>query len=193
MVVLAIGTAIYPIIFAFTPAVRGLFRTKPEALLESVWYIPLFMVHISFGAIAIVAGSTQFFKKLRLNYLIWHRNLGKLYVAAVLPSGLAGLIVGFYATGAWYSKAGFMSLAIGWLYTTSIAYTSVRRGEIQQHRIWMMRSYAFCFAFVTFRIYLGIFTAIGLSFNDFYSYLSFLCWVPNILFIEWRIRQLWSP
>ena len=190
MAVLAILTGLYPAVFAFVPSSRGLFNSKPEALIESSWYIPLFMVHIGFGAVAILAGSTQFFEKLRQRKLNLHRNLGKVYVGAVIPSGLAGLIVGFYATGTWYSKAGFIALAIGWLLTTIIAYITIRKKQISLHRKWMMRSYAFCFAFVTFRIYLGLGAALDIPFNDYYSYLSFLCWVPNIIFIEWRIKQL---
>ncbi|SHH77785.1 DUF2306 domain-containing protein [Winogradskyella jejuensis] len=190
MALLAILTGLYPAIFAFMPSSRGLFSSKPEVLLQSSWYIPLFMVHIGFGAVAILSGSTQFFEKLRLKRLSLHRMLGKIYVASVIPSGLAGLVVGFYATGAWYSKAGFVGLALGWLLTTTVAYITIRKGNIKLHRVWMMRSYAFCFAFVTFRIYLGLATAMNLPFSDFYSYLSFLCWVPNIIFIEWRIKQL---
>lgn len=190
MAVLAIVTGFYPAVFAFVPGADGLFTTKPDSLLQSAWYIPVFMVHIGFGALAILSGSTQFFEKLRVKKLGLHRTLGKIYVASVIPSGLTGLIVGFYATGAWFSKAGFIALAVGWLMCTIIAYTTIRKGEIIKHKKWMMRSYAFCFAFVTFRIYLGLGAVSGIPFYDYYSYLSFLSWVPNILFIEWRIRQL---
>lgn len=190
MAFLAIVTGFYPAIFGFVPEARGLFTSKPDWLLNSSWYVPLFMVHIGFGAIAILSGSTQFFEKLRQKRLNLHRTLGKVYVASVLPSGIAGFVVAFYATGAWYSQAGFIGLAAGWLICTIVAYTTIRKGDVQQHRKWMMRSYAFCFAFVTFRIYLGLGTAAGIPFNDFYSYLGFLCWVPNLIFIEWRIRRL---
>ncbi|MBE15549.1 MAG: hypothetical protein CL867_04815 [Cytophagaceae bacterium] len=190
MAVLAIVTGMYPAVFAFVPEARGLFSNKAEALITSSWYVPTFMVHIGFGAIAILAGSTQFFKRLRQRRLQLHRTLGKIYILAVIPSGLTGLIVGFYATGTWYSKAGFICLALGWLITTIIAYSSIKNGNILAHQKWMMRSYAFCFAFVTFRIYLGLGAALGLPFNAYYSYLSFLCWVPNIVFIEWRIQRL---
>lgn len=193
MAVLAIVTGFYPAVFGFVPEVRGLFTSKPDWLLNSSWYVPLFMVHIGFGAIAILSGSTQFFEKLRQKRLRLHRTLGKIYVASVIPSGISGLIVGFYATGAWFSKAGFIALAIGWLVCTIIAFITIRKGNIIKHKKWMMRSYAFCFAFATFRIYLGLFTASGLDFNDFYSYLGFLCWVPNLIFIEYRIQKMRIP
>lgn len=192
MATLAILTAFYPAVFAFVPSTRGVFTTKPDALLDSVWYVPLFMLHIGFGAVAIMAGSTQFFDRIRIKKPKVHRTLGKIYVAAVIPSGIAGFIVGFYATGEWYSKFGFISLAVGWLLCTVVAYLKIRQGNFDQHRRWMMRSFAFCFAFVTFRIYLGIASALGIPFYDFYSYLSLLSWVPNWIFIEWKIKQLKS-
>ncbi|MDC7997713.1 DUF2306 domain-containing protein [Gilvibacter sediminis] len=190
MALLAISTGLYPFIFAFAKGAQGLFTTKPEALLQTSWYVPMFMVHVLLGAVAIIAGSTQFFESWQRSYLKLHRTLGKIYVLTVIPSGLAGFVAGFYATGAWYSKAGFICLAIGWIFTTVVAYTSIRKKEINKHKRWMMRSYAFCFAFVTFRIYLGLGAALGIPFDEYYSYLSFLCWVPNIIFIEWRIKRL---
>lgn len=186
----AVITGFYPVIFAFISSSRGLFETKPEELLQSSWYIPVFMTHIGFGAIAILAGTTQFFDKIRIKKPSLHRNLGKIYVACVIPSSLTGSIIGFYATGEWYSKLGFILSALGWLISTLIAYIQIRKGDIQLHRNWMMRSFAFCFAFVTFRIYLSAASLLGLRFYNYYSYLSFLSWIPNLVFIEWRIKKI---
>ena len=42
-------------------------------------------------------------------------------------------------------------LAFAWIATASMAYISVMRRRILQHKEWMIRSYAVTFAFVTFR------------------------------------------
>lgn len=186
----AILSGFYPAIFSFTPSLQGLFDTKPVELLQSGWYIPVFMTHIGFGAVAILSGSTQFFDKIRTKKTSLHRNLGKIYVTSVIPSGLMGLIVGFYATGEWYSKLGFILSALGWLISTIVAYAKIRKRNIELHRVWMIRSFAFCFAFVTFRIYLSLGSVLGLSFHNYYSYLSFLSWVPNLIFVEWGINKI---
>ncbi|NQX77785.1 MAG: DUF2306 domain-containing protein [Gilvibacter sp.] len=47
-----------------------------------------------------------------------------------------------------------------------IGYRSIKKKDINAHKRWMMRSYAFCFAFVTFRIYLGSGAAMGIAFDD---------------------------
>jgi len=190
MMLLAIIISIYPIIFALVPGADGLFRSKPSDLMATAWYKPIFLVHTSFGGLALLAGSTQFFKKLRQKRLGLHRTLGKIYVVAVALSGTAGLIVAVFATGGWISISGFTLLGIGWLLTTALAYITIRKGDIHAHQKWMIYSYAFCFSAVTLRIYLGLGIAIGLSFNDFYAYLAYLCWVPNIGFAAWRVSRL---
>lgn len=189
MAVLALIISLYPIAFAFIPGADGLFKSKPENLMMTSWYKPIFLVHTSFGGIALLAGSTQFFKRLRIKRLSLHRLLGKIYVISVLLSGLSGLIVAAYATGGWISISGFTMLGIGWLVTTTLAYTTIKRGDIAAHQLWMTYSYAFCFSAVTLRIYLGLGVASGLAFNDFYPYLAWLCWVPNVLVAAWVIAS----
>lgn len=189
MAVLALIISLYPIAFALIPGADGLFLSKPENLMTTSWYKPIFYVHTSFGGLALLAGSTQFFKRLRSKWLSLHRTFGKIYVISVLLSGVAGLIVAAYATGGWISISGFTLLGIGWLMTTTLAYTTIKRGDISAHQLWMTYSYAFCFSAVTLRIYLGLGVASGLAFNDFYPYLAWLCWVPNVLFASWLISN----
>jgi uncharacterized membrane protein len=169
MAILAVTSGVYPAIFGFIPETRNLFRSKPEWLLNSSWYVPVFMVHIGFGATALFSGSTQFFKKLRAKKINLHKILGKIYVLSVIPSGFTGILVGFYATGNWFSKFGFITLGIGWLISTIIAYKHIKKAKVQEHQKWMMRSYAFCFAFVTFRILLLIGAISPIPFDTYYS------------------------
>ena len=51
----------------------------------------------------------------------------------------------------WGFGAGITALGIAWLVTTTLAVAAIRRGLIEQHRDWMIRSYIVTFAFVTFR------------------------------------------
>ncbi|MGW7699579.1 DUF2306 domain-containing protein [Kitasatospora sp. NPDC054768] len=51
-------------------------------------------------------------------------------------------------------------LAAAWLSTAARAYRTIRRGEVQAHRIWTIRNYAPTFAAVTLRLYL--LTGLGL-------------------------------
>jgi hypothetical protein len=49
----------------------------------------------------------------------------------------------------------------------------------------MVRNFALTFAAVTLRLYLPLGFASGLRFEDFYPAVAWLCWVPNLLFVEW--------
>jgi uncharacterized membrane protein len=190
MAFLAIIISLYPIAFAFVPGADGLFKSKPTAVLESSFYLTVFYIHTSFGGLALLCGSTQFFKKLRVRRLSWHRMLGKIYVISVLISGLTAFYIAFYATGGVVAIVGFSGMAIAWLFTTFKAYTTIRKRNIDAHQRWMIRSYAICFAAVTLRVYLGISVGAGIAFMTIYPIIAWLSWIPNVLFAEFLIKRL---
>jgi hypothetical protein len=112
---------------------------------------------------------------------------------AVLLSGTAGLYIAYYATGGLIAVLGFSGLAIGWVFTTSRAYSSIRNSNIDQHQYWMIRSYALCFAAVTLRIWIPLFqVALGMEFIHAYRIIAWLCWVPNLVVAELIVRSLRS-
>lgn len=164
-------------------------QKSPELLESTVWNIA-FRLHIFLGGIALLTGWSQFSNRLRTTKLSLHRTLGKIYIAAVLISGLAGLYIAFYATGGVISQWGFSLLAVAWLTTTSIAFGKIRAMNIDSHKRWMIRSYALAFAAVTLRIYMPFMQAVmGMEFIDAYRIVAWLCWVPNLLVAELLVRR----
>jgi hypothetical protein len=101
--------------------------------------------------------------------------------------GITGLFLAFHVQGGMVNTFGFGMLAIAWLYSCYMAIRSIRIDDFTAFKIWIVRNYALTFAAVTLRIYLGIFmgTMGYLKFDQFYPILGFLCWVPNLIFIEW--------
>ncbi|MCK0180521.1 DUF2306 domain-containing protein [Flavobacteriaceae bacterium S0862] len=189
--ILAIAIGVYPVIYLIVDMKsNGLLGSKSPKLLATTIYNIGFYTHIYFGGIALLTGWSQFLKKWRLKYLKTHRALGKIYIISVLLSGLAGLYIAFYANGGVTAKIGFSLLAILWLLTTVMAYQSIRKKQITKHEQWMVRSYALCFAAVTLRLWLPILPVIlQIGFDEAYIIISWLCWVPNILFAELLIRN----
>lgn len=185
-----IGVGLYPILYLLVDMTQqGLLASKPDSLLGSTLYITGFYTHILVGGLALSVGWIQFFPGFRRKRIQAHRTIGKVYIISVLLSGLAGFSLSFFATGGFIAALGFACLAIGWLFTTARAYQTIKRKEVEAHRRWMIRSYAFCFAAVTLRLWLPIFTGlIGWSFVSSYLVIAWLCWVPNIIFAEWMIR-----
>lgn len=109
--------------------------------------------HISGGLLALAIGPFQFSKAFRNRYMTTHRWMGRIYLTAILIGTISSTYLAW--TSAYrvnFSWAfGLQGLAFAWITTASMAYISVMRGRINQHKEWMIRSYVVTFAFVTFR------------------------------------------
>jgi uncharacterized membrane protein len=189
--VLAILVGLYPAFYYIVQSNNpGVLAGKPAELLASSFYRGSFYAHITFGGIALLIGWLQFNKKIRARNIDLHRGLGKAYMVAVALSAIAGFTIAMSATGGPVSMSGFGLLAAVWLYTDFRGYLAIRRLDIERHRAWMLRNYSLTFAAVTLRIYLPLATAvIHFSFIPSYRVISWLCWVPNLLFAEVLIRR----
>jgi len=187
---LAIGVGLYPLFYFFMDESQGLLSQKSPEILESTVWNMAFRLHIFPGGIALLTGWSQFSGKLRTARLSLHRTLGKIYITAVLISGLAGLYIAFYATGGVVSQWGFGLLAVAWLTTTAMAFSKIKALDIDSHQQWMIRSYALAFAAVTLRIYLPFMQAVmGMEFIDAYRIVAWICWVPNLAVAELLVRR----
>ncbi len=109
--------------------------------------------HISGGLIALAIGPFQFWKSFRNKYMTTHRWLGRIYLIAILLGTISSTYLAWSsAIRVNFSWAlGLQGLAFAWITTASMAYITVMRGRILQHKEWMIRSYVVTFAFVTFR------------------------------------------
>lgn len=188
----AIVIGVYPLLYAFLAYVgveEGIRASKTAELISNtIWNIG-FYTHISFGGLALLVGWIQFSKRFRNANLKRHRFIGKIYMIAVLFSGIAGFYIAFNATGGIFSQIGFGSLALIWLFTTARAFQSIKKGNIKGHEMFMIYSYAACFAAVTLRFWLPILT---LAFGDFvqaYRVVAWLSWVPNMFFAYFFIKR----
>jgi hypothetical protein len=90
----------------------------------------------------------------------------------------------FYSFGGPIAHWGFAVGSALWLFTAWQAYAAVRRRDFASHRAWMVRNFALAFAAVTLRIQLGAGFGLGLRFEDFYPWLAWASWVPNLLVAE---------
>ena len=179
-VVLAISIGLYPGLYFLIDREFGLLSTKSAELLTGTFWNIGFYVHIISGGVALLIGWMQFSSKIRTGNRKLHKQIGKIYLVAVILSGVAGVFIGFYATGGFVSSLGFICLGVFWLYTTLKAYLYIRNKQIEEHQKMMIYSYAACFAAVTLRIWLPILTLIFSDFIKAYTLVSWLCWIPNL-------------
>ncbi|MBC2839677.1 DUF2306 domain-containing protein [Robiginitalea sp. SC105] len=186
---LAIAIGLYPLVYAGMERDMGLLASKSDELFGQVTWRLAFYGHISFGGLSLLTGWTQFSRRIRRNYLSWHRALGTTYLVAVLLSGVCAVYLSFFATGGWIPGLGFFLLGVSWIFFTLRAYRAVRQGRYNEHGHWMVYSYAACFAAVTLRIWMPVLTfALG-DFLPAYKIVAWLCWVPNLVFAYFWVRH----
>ncbi|MDB5020408.1 MAG: hypothetical protein JWQ28_1535 [Pedobacter sp.] len=191
----AIIIGLYPLVYLSAQMRnQGLLQTKPAELIQSKMYFAAFYTHITFGGIALLLGWSQFSSEFRVRYLKTHRVIGTIYVFSVVLSALAGFSIALFATGGPISSAGFMGLALCWLFTIFMAYRAILNKDLQEHENWMIRNYALAFAAVTLRLWLPFSQlALHMDFDSAYRIISWLCWVPNLVVAELIVRRKRLP
>jgi uncharacterized membrane protein len=146
--------------------------------------------HTLGGMIAMLIGPFQFLSAVRRHYPRVHRWLGRVYLACVAASGVAGLCLSPGSDARTTLGAGFIALALVWLYTGTKAYFAIRRRAVAEHRRWMIRNYALTYAAVTLRIEVPLLIILGgVSPILALDIVAWLCWVPNLLVVEAWLRR----
>ena len=175
------------IIFLYIPAKTDVafLQLKQEYIHITEWRIAFF-VHVYSSLLALLAGFTQFSKKLLKQRPKLHRALGYTYVINVLMiTGPAGLLMSFYANGGISSRIAFVLLSSLWISTTALALYKAIKKDFRTHRFFMIRSFALTLSAVTLRIWkvlLANYTELPPM--DRYRIIAWLGWTLNLLVAE---------
>lgn len=161
-------------------------RTPAEALGNPLG-APWLVVHVGGAVTALVLGSLQFLPGLRR--VGAHRWIGRTYVLGCLVGGVAGLVLASASSAGLIASAGFGSLAVIWIAVNILGWRAAMERRFDQHRRWMIRSWALTLAAVTLRIYLPLVGVLDLPFLPWYRAIAFLCWVPNLIVAELWLRR----
>lgn len=186
----SVAIGLYPVIYFTIDRQFGLLASKSMEILTNVFWNLGFYTHIIFGGLALLIGWIQFSPGFRNKNPILHKKIGKVYVASVLLSSVAGIGIGFFATGGLWSSLGFICLGVIWFYTTLMGYTTIRNKQVEAHQEFMVYSYAACFAAVTLRIWLPLLIVIYGDFMVAYTIVAWLSWVPNLLVANLIARRM---
>ena len=146
------------------------------------------ILHVVGGMLTLGLGPFNFLTRLREKRPFVHRWIGRVYLLGVLVGGLAGLYMSTFAYTGIVATLGFASLAVLWLSSGFMALREIRQGNVDAHRRWMVRNFALTFAAVTLRIEMGLLT-IAFGQEVGYMIVAWLCWLPNLLIVEWWMRR----
>ncbi len=166
-------------------------RYKQEYIDIPVWKAA-FYIHVFSSVLALAAGLTQFSDHLLKKYRRLHRIVGWIYVVDILVINFpAAMIMAYYANGLLPSKIAFILLDCLWFWFTLKAVIAARKRDINQHKRFMIRSFALTFSAITLRSWKIILTTIfhpdPLSLYIIDAWMGF---VPNLLLAEWLIWKL---
>ena len=100
-------------------------------------------------------------------------------------SSVAAFYLAAHTEVNWVFGMGLSGLAIAWITTTGLAFISIKRRLITQHKEWMIRSYVTTFGFVSFRILVGVLTVANVgTLIDRLTAASWFCWAFPLLLTE---------
>ena len=143
------GMTLSVVLYSEVPLLR---QAKERAYLGT---IPLLIgPHVVGGILALLSGPLQFSSRLRRRHLQFHRMLGRVYVISVFISAPLAIVLSNHRHDprAIHFVVATSCQASTWIITTLAAFVTARNGHIQQHKEWMVRSYAMTLTFVGTRV-----------------------------------------
>ncbi len=190
------------LLLSFIPVVSGAFRLNqlsggaeitPANARFFASPLPVVM-HIVGASLYAILGAFQFATSIRRRWPIWHRWAGRLLVVCGLLVGSSALwMTLFYqlpVIDGDFLKAQRLLFGSGMIGSIVFAFVAIRRGNVRQHRDWMMRAYAIGMAAGTQSLTLMVGELIAGKPNELSrALLMGAAWVINLAVAEWRIRK----
>ena len=162
------------------------FLLSKQHIIHLWYYRAAFYLHIFPALLVLAAGMTQFSDVILKKAPALHRWVGKVYVLSILGvCGPAGFIMALYSNGGWIARSSFITLSVLWWLTTWLAWRAIKKGMVQEHRKWMLRSYALTFSAVTLRVMQFVLaTQSHIDMDMAYQIVAWPSWVLNLVVVE---------
>ena len=150
-----------------------------------------FYTHVFTSSFVLLAGLTQFNNYLQQKQKKIHRAIGYVYVLVVVfVTGPASFLMGLNANGGMPARASFTLLSILWITFTALAWRFATKRNLEQHRAFMIRSYALTLSAITLRIYTFLFAYFNVDLRpvEIYILTAWLSWLPNLIIAQVLIK-----
>jgi uncharacterized membrane protein len=192
VVVIGIFLASLPPFAAYLDGALATDRSLTHRLRNNSGHAGIFFIHIYTGMIALALGTFQIYKPWRAAYPNLHRWLGRLYVTVVLISTVTslGLSPRLSTFGTEYIR---QLGAVLWASFTILGVIAIRNSDIESHRRWMSRSYAFAYMGITFFVLTGIGKISGVPLEYAYPFVIYSSLLLNLSVCELLIRSPQKP
>jgi hypothetical protein len=91
------------------------------------------------------------------------------------------------------AAVGFAIPALLWPIFTFLGVRAAIAEEFDDHREWMLRSYAICANAITLRLMLPVAGVLGFEFMPAYRAIAWLGWIVNLALVEIYVRRKRAP
>jgi uncharacterized membrane protein len=138
------------------------------------------------GTLALTLGALQFSTRLRRRHVRIHRLTGQLYIASAFIAAPVAIWMAFI-NSPWFLIPFTVVQAGTWMLFTLAAYRCIRRGDINAHREWMIRSYAIVLIFLEGRVLMAI-PALARLGMDAVVLVNWGCLALTLVVVECHLR-----
>ncbi len=147
--------------------------------------------HILPGVVYLLLAPFQVSRRFRNRHLGLHRRIGRFLVPIGIVTGVFAIIFGLlYPFGGLAEASATLVFGVYFVTALSIAYRSIKRGDIVRHRRWMLRAFAIGLGVGTIRLWVGLFQAAGLlTFEEAFGAAFWLAFVMHAVAAEVWLRR----
>jgi len=119
-------------------------------------------------------------------------------LTTIFVGGPAGIVISTVSFAGVIGTVAFGTLGVLWVTFAVKGFRAIRRGDVVNHRRWMIRTFALTYAGVMLRLLQVTLAAIltsafgmagDVAWGRAYHVVVFLCWVPNLLIAEWFLSR----
>jgi uncharacterized membrane protein YozB (DUF420 family) len=148
--------------------------------------------HIVPGVVYLTLAPLQLWRGFRSRDLTRHRRIGRAALCAGGVSGVFAVVFGLTLSfGGWLQASASVVFGTYFVVALVVAYRAIRRGDVPQHRRWMIRGFAVALAVGTIRIWIGLFEGLGVfDLRQSFAVAFWLAFVSHVaaaeLWLSWR-------
>lgn len=121
------------------------------------YYKAALLLHLSSVVPASLLAVVQFTPIIRYKAITLHRINGYVLILLITLANVSGIMIGRHAFGGTLSTQGFVgAVAIMTESSVVLSYINIKRLQIEQHRAWMLRCWAYLGAVITVRLIMPV-------------------------------------
>lgn len=158
----------------------------------------LTLIHITPALLLVTLVPFQFSRKFRSRHLRLHRWMGRTIVVLGLIIGISAIPMVRHPVGGALEVCCILFFDALFLFSLTKAYLLIRRGQVAQHREWMIRAMSVALGVATVRPIMGVFFATSpltrMTPHDFFGiafWIGFtLTWIMGEVWIRYTRRVL---